>query len=184
MTRSAAEANRFGRERHHHQADRHLDRDHAVALLSPSDLTGQGERFLHRARLLFQARPAGDAVPGHVPGRRLLLQDGERVPDRPVQPRPVSGMRPLRVVQQDQVQPLVPELLAVAANLPRTYCGARLCPATAWSSARTPSFTASAPVAAVKNPVFVAMRTCGTAAEEGQGAAGVPAGPTGPRTPG
>lgn len=106
-----------GDRRHHHQADRHLDGDQVVVLLSARDFAGQGEQLRHRERFLFQARPGGDAVPGHVSGRRLLFQDGERVPDRAVQARPACGVVPLRVVEQDQVQLLAPELFAVAEDL-------------------------------------------------------------------
>jgi hypothetical protein len=56
-----------------------------VVVLPAGDFTGQGEQFRHRERLLFQARPGGDPVHGHVSCRHLLLQGGEGVPDRPVQ---------------------------------------------------------------------------------------------------
>ncbi len=79
---------------------------------------GQGEQLSHRERFLFQARPRGDAVPGHAPGCHGFLEDDERLPHRAVQGQAVAGVGTLRVVQQDQVQPLAPELLAVAAGLP------------------------------------------------------------------
>jgi hypothetical protein len=103
--------------RHHHQADRQLDRDQVVEL-SARGFGGQGEQLPHRERLFFQTRPRGDPVPGHVPGRYLLLQDHEGVPHRLVQGETVAGVGAFRVVQQDQVQPLTSELLTATADLP------------------------------------------------------------------
>lgn len=79
--------------------------------VSARDFGGRGEQLPHREQLLLQTRPGGDPVPGDVSGRHGFLQDGEGVPDRAVQGQ--AG-----VVQQDQVQPVAPELLAVVADLP------------------------------------------------------------------
>lgn len=90
--------------RHRHQADRHLDRDQRM-VLSARGFGGQGEQLPHHERLLLQARPRGDPVPSHAPGRHLLLQNRERVPDGRVQGGTVAGVGSLGVVQQDQVEP-------------------------------------------------------------------------------
>ncbi|MFF4731759.1 hypothetical protein ACFY3M_42055 [Streptomyces mirabilis] len=81
--------------RHHHQADRQLDRDQVVP--AARGFGGQGEQLPHRERLLLQARPRGDPVPGHMPGRHGFLQDHERVPHRAVQGGIAAGVGPLRV---------------------------------------------------------------------------------------
>lgn len=102
-----------------------------------------------------------------MPGCHGFLEDDERLPHRAVQGQAVAGMGALRVVQQDQVQPLAPELLAAAAHLPAHVLRGEAVPDHGLVLGENPSIHAFPPVAAVKYPAFVAIRRDGSAARAG-----------------
>ncbi|MGV9937271.1 hypothetical protein ACWDY4_43380 [Streptomyces olivaceoviridis] len=129
--------------------------------VSAGDLPGYGVGRLLIARHKDSSTtylPLGEAIPLDCVVRKDWTETAIFTPDKGP---PRAGA--LGVVEQDQFQSVTPELLTVASELPAHEVRGEAVPGDGLVPVRAPSFTASVLVAAVKNPVFVAMRRCGRA---------------------